>query len=361
MNVSVADTTLAARVEHALGEDPEVSICDLRVDVVDGVVHLSGVSATLAGVRRAEELAAQIPEDGEVDNLLSVESPQSRTDGELREQARAAAASVDARVDVEVEDGIAVLRGEVERPELLDEVIRAVERVPGLRELRSEVTFTSLTAYEQQVRPLLEEALRASHPAPGAVRVAGLREGLVTLEGGVSSSEQRDRVLESVRKVPGVRRVQSRIRIRPNRPEGGAGAGMSSEQALLAPARSGRRSCTSGATPADEVLDGPPPTCPVFRVEGERIDARTAWDLRPALLRALYREGSDLWLDLSRVRFIDSSGLGMLISVLKEARKMGGNVHLMYAGRDVQRILQVTGLECLFDANPGGGGPGAAP
>jgi len=102
----------------------------------------------------------------------------------------------------------------------------------------------------------------------------------------------------------------------------------------------------------DELQDtGVPSDQTVFRVEQEAIDATSAWDLRPALLRALYNHGPELWVDLSRVSFIDSTGLGMLVGVLKEAREMNGEVRLMNAGREVRRILQVTGLEALFDLN----------
>ena len=41
--------------------------------------------------------------------------------------------------------------------------------------------------------------------------------------------------------------------------------------------------------------------------------------------------------------------IGMLVGVLKEAREMDGDVQLVNAGREVRRILQVTGLEVLFE------------
>lgn len=114
---------------------------------------------------------------------------------------------------------MAILRGEVEPPEMVDEVIHAVEQVTALKELRSEVTFTNWTGHERELRPQLQEALRASSRVPGAVRVAALRDGLVTVEGRVSTTEQRDRVLQASREVPGVHRVDSRVRIRPNKPD----------------------------------------------------------------------------------------------------------------------------------------------
>lgn len=103
----------------------------------------------------------------------------------------------------------------------------------------------------------------------------------------------------------------------------------------------------------EDVQEGErPPDQRVFLVEQESIDATSAWDLRPALLRALYTHGPELWVDLTRVSFIDSTGLGMLVSVLKEAREMRGDVHLMNAGREIRRVLQVTGLETLFENRP---------
>lgn len=91
------------------------------------------------------------------------------------------------------------------------------------------------------------------------------------------------------------------------------------------------------------------PGTSVYRVDQDSIDATTAWDLRPELLRALYSHGPQLTVDLSRVNFIDSTGLGMLVGVLKEAREMDGEIRLVNAGREVRRILQVTGLEALFE------------
>ena len=87
----------------------------------------------------------------------------------------------------------------------------------------------------------------------------------------------------------------------------------------------------------------------VFRVDQDSIDATTAWDLRPVLMRALVDAGPELTVDLSRVSFIDSTGLGMLVGVLKEAREMDGDLRLVNAGREVRRVLQVTGLEALFE------------
>jgi anti-sigma B factor antagonist len=80
----------------------------------------------------------------------------------------------------------------------------------------------------------------------------------------------------------------------------------------------------------------------------EDIDASNAWQLKPKLLEHMGRFGPELNLDFGQVNFIDSTGLGMLVSVLKEAREQGGHVSLLNPNREIQRLLQITGLERVF-------------
>jgi anti-sigma B factor antagonist len=80
----------------------------------------------------------------------------------------------------------------------------------------------------------------------------------------------------------------------------------------------------------------------------EDIDASNAWQLKPRLLEHMGQFGPELKLDLGQVNFIDSTGLGMLVSVLKEAREKGGHVSLVNPNREIQRLLQITGLERVF-------------
>lgn len=174
---ALTDEGLAGLVEQILAEDPVIDANLVRVKVTDGVVRLSGVSRSLHEIRRMKELAAQQPAVRASDSLLLVEVTHLPSQEELREEAQTAVASVTSPLEVEVADGTAILRGSVPQPELLDQAILAVEQVPGLKDLRSEVTFTSLASHERDLRPLLEEALRASYPIPGAIHIARLQIG----------------------------------------------------------------------------------------------------------------------------------------------------------------------------------------
>ena len=49
--------------------------------------------------------------------------------------------------------------------------------------------------------------------------------------------------------------------------------------------------------------------------------------------------------DLAGVEFIDSSGLGALVSGLKTARQAGGDLRLARAGEQVRTVLSLTNLD----------------
>ncbi len=56
-----------------------------------------------------------------------------------------------------------------------------------------------------------------------------------------------------------------------------------------------------------------------------------------------------LVMDLSKVDFIDSSGIGLLISFLKHMKKRGGKVVLEYPKLGVQKLLEMTRIDQLFE------------
>jgi anti-sigma B factor antagonist len=58
--------------------------------------------------------------------------------------------------------------------------------------------------------------------------------------------------------------------------------------------------------------------------------------------------GPELVLDLSQVEFVDSTGLGVLVSAFKSAREQGGHITLLDPSREIGRLLQITGLDRVF-------------
>jgi anti-sigma B factor antagonist len=89
----------------------------------------------------------------------------------------------------------------------------------------------------------------------------------------------------------------------------------------------------------------------VVEVSGE-LDMSTG----PALerqLAALVNDGvTDVVLDLSRVSFIDSSGLSVLVVALKRLRSRGGALRLAGCQSPVQTVLDLTALSRVFFMYP---------
>ena len=69
-------------------------------------------------------------------------------------------------------------------------------------------------------------------------------------------------------------------------------------------------------------------------------------------LRELVETGSrHLVVDLSATEFIDSSGLGALVSGLKAARQAGGDLRIAAPTEQVRRVLTLTKLDKVLTAH----------
>lgn len=85
----------------------------------------------------------------------------------------------------------------------------------------------------------------------------------------------------------------------------------------------------------------------VVDVEGE-IDVATADELRHRLTGHLDEGRTDLVVNLSGVQFMDSTGLGVLVGVLKRTRSAGGTLQLVVASERLSTLLRITALEQVF-------------
>jgi anti-sigma B factor antagonist len=75
------------------------------------------------------------------------------------------------------------------------------------------------------------------------------------------------------------------------------------------------------------------------------FDMQATFTVEPALERALEAPGVDaLEVDLSRLRFIDSTGIGVLLRLNSEADRRGVQLSIRPAPRDVQRVFEATGV-----------------
>lgn len=82
------------------------------------------------------------------------------------------------------------------------------------------------------------------------------------------------------------------------------------------------------------------------------IDLATIDIFRAALDEAFLGGGIDLVLDLNGVSFIDSSGLGALISARRRAHVFRGSLLLACHSPAVMRVLELTALDRVFTIVP---------
>ena len=85
----------------------------------------------------------------------------------------------------------------------------------------------------------------------------------------------------------------------------------------------------------------------VVTVEGE-IDIYTAPRLRELLIDLASQGNYQLIVDLDKVGFLDSTGLGVLAGVLKRVRPHDGWLDLVCTQERILNIFKITGLTKVF-------------
>jgi len=85
----------------------------------------------------------------------------------------------------------------------------------------------------------------------------------------------------------------------------------------------------------------------VVSLEGE-VDLYTAPELKQELHRLVGEGAKRIVIDMTQTTFIDSTTLGVLLSVVKRVRPEGGAVVLVCPDRNVKRIFEITLLDRVF-------------
>ncbi|AMV72495.1 STAS domain-containing protein [Desulfuromonas carbonis] len=87
-------------------------------------------------------------------------------------------------------------------------------------------------------------------------------------------------------------------------------------------------------------------------IREERLDAHNSGELKAEMLK-LFDEGkSSIVIDLKDVRFVDSSGLGSLVSGFKNASARNGNLKLCGLQPQVKSMFELTRLHRVFEIFP---------
>ncbi len=83
-----------------------------------------------------------------------------------------------------------------------------------------------------------------------------------------------------------------------------------------------------------------------------RLDLTNASTLKETSKDVLANEAKKMILNMGEVDFINSSGLGALVSILKEVRSSRGSMKLTNLAPYVKEIFDITQLSNIFDIFP---------
>jgi anti-sigma B factor antagonist len=85
----------------------------------------------------------------------------------------------------------------------------------------------------------------------------------------------------------------------------------------------------------------------VVKVEGQMVVGNRQ-ELKDLVFAALDKGERRILIDFSQTGYIDSSGLGALVSISKRVREAGGELRLSGLNEDLRSLFELTKLDTLF-------------
>ena len=85
----------------------------------------------------------------------------------------------------------------------------------------------------------------------------------------------------------------------------------------------------------------------IFGATGE-LDVYSAHDFKDPLMEAILAKQKKIIIDLSKVTFIDSTGLGILVNTAKHLRGHNSKMVLVIKEDGIDQVFRVTKLDQIF-------------
>jgi len=86
----------------------------------------------------------------------------------------------------------------------------------------------------------------------------------------------------------------------------------------------------------------------ILRLSGDLIGEDNGANILEKVTSAIQDDVRVCIIDISNLRYINSSGIGVLITILTKFRNKGGEVYLMKPSETVQKLLVITKLNAIF-------------
>ncbi|MBI2251917.1 MAG: STAS domain-containing protein [Armatimonadetes bacterium] len=86
----------------------------------------------------------------------------------------------------------------------------------------------------------------------------------------------------------------------------------------------------------------------LIEINGE-IDVYTSIKVKEVINELIDKGHYQFVISLEGVRYIDSTGLGVLIGALKKVKEHDGNINLICTSPQIKKIFNITGLVKIFE------------
>lgn len=87
----------------------------------------------------------------------------------------------------------------------------------------------------------------------------------------------------------------------------------------------------------------------ILRFEGDLIGENHGPELISLINDQINNDIFFCIIDLSKIRYINSSGIGVLITILTKFRNRGGDIILIKPSKTVEKLLIITKLNSIFN------------
>ncbi len=87
----------------------------------------------------------------------------------------------------------------------------------------------------------------------------------------------------------------------------------------------------------------------LYLLQGELIDRGQAIGLLEEIYGEIENNSNKISLNLADLKYINSSGLNVIINILTRARKSGGDVAICNVNKKINELLVITKLNSIFN------------
>lgn len=152
----LTDSMIKTIVEYRLIREDLQQNNNIKVQVDDHIVRLTGTVRSAAESRRAEKAARGVDDVDSVENQLRV-ATSARVDQKVADEVARSIRSfaffdIFDWVEGDVKNGVVTLRGAVREPWRRDEYARLAESIEGVQSVRNEIRALPTSSYDDQIR-----------------------------------------------------------------------------------------------------------------------------------------------------------------------------------------------------------------